>query len=189
MDDIFNSLSTYGYIIVFLYSFGGGFLALLAASVLSYAGEMNLYLTLIVAFVANMLGDGVLFWMARNQMGDLSQHMKKYSRQLALTRLLMKKYGSLVIFIQKYIYGVKTLIPIAMGLTKYDFKTFLFFNIFASLLWTLIVGIGGYLSGEFFINLFQKAKEYPYLAPIILLGILGLIYFYFKFFTRKKKRV
>jgi len=186
MEDIFSSLSTYGYFILFFYSFGGGFFALLAAGVLSYTGDLNLYFSIIIAFLANMIGDGFLFWMARHQLGDLKKHFKKYSRQMALTRVLMKKYGSFVIFLQKYIYGVKTLVPIAMGFTKYDFKTFLFYNFFASAIWALIFGFAGYLSGEFFIALFNQLKEYPYLAPIFLLIIMSSIYFYFKILTRKK---
>jgi membrane protein DedA with SNARE-associated domain len=53
----------------------------------------------------------------------------------------MRKYGALVVFLQKYVYGVKTLVPIVMGLTKYDFKRFTLLNIPASIVWGLVVGL------------------------------------------------
>ena len=58
---MFSSLSTYGYIGLFLYSLGGGFVGLLAAGVLSYAGKMDLGTSIAVAFFANFLGDMLLF--------------------------------------------------------------------------------------------------------------------------------
>ena len=57
MQDIINSVSTYGYIVLFLYSLGGGMVALIAAGILSFAGKMDITLSIIVAAVANTIGD------------------------------------------------------------------------------------------------------------------------------------
>ena len=56
----------------------------------------------------------------------------------------MRRFGWLVVFIQKYIYGVKTLVPIVMGLSRYDIRKFTLLNFFASILWGLVVGLGSY---------------------------------------------
>ena len=40
MEDMLTNLETYGYIVLFLYSFGGGFIALMGAGVLSYTGHI-----------------------------------------------------------------------------------------------------------------------------------------------------
>ena len=50
-------IKEWGYIVLFLYSFGGGFVALIAAGVLSYTGDLNIYITLLVAGSSNFLGD------------------------------------------------------------------------------------------------------------------------------------
>ena len=61
MEDTFSNLETYGYIGLFLYSLGGGFIALIGAGVLSFMGKMDLALVIPIAFVANALGDVLLF--------------------------------------------------------------------------------------------------------------------------------
>jgi len=54
----------------------------------------------------------------------------------------MRKYGVWAIFIQKFLYGIKTLVPISMGLSKYDFRKFGFYNIFASILFVVVIFFG-----------------------------------------------
>lgn len=57
--------SHWGYIALFLYSFGGGFLALAIAGAFSYAGDLNIYITVIVAGVSNFIGSQFLFYFAK----------------------------------------------------------------------------------------------------------------------------
>ncbi|MEA2050697.1 MAG: DedA family protein [Campylobacterota bacterium] len=169
----------WGYIVLFLYSFGGGFVALVVAGILSFSGELNIIYVLIVAGVANFIGDQFLFSIARKNKSQAKEMMKKHQRKIAMAHLLMKKYGSSVIFIQKYIYGIKTLIPLAMGLTKYDIKKFIFFNIFATIAWTLIVGLSSYMLGEVVYKYIEEFKTYGIIFVIILL--LMVTYLFRKF--------
>ena len=92
MEDTFNNLATYGYIGLFLYSLGGGFVALVGAGVLSYMGKMDIGTSIAVAFVANALGDVLLFYMARYQKSMMMEGVRKHRRKLALSHIMMKKY-------------------------------------------------------------------------------------------------
>ena len=60
-------IQDWGYIALALYSFGGGMVALAIAGVLSFNGDLNIYISIIVAVVANIAGDQFLFYMARMQ--------------------------------------------------------------------------------------------------------------------------
>jgi len=166
MGELLESLVTYGYIILFLYSLGGGFLALATAGVLASMGKMDLTTSIVVAFVANFLGDQGLMLFARSNKAQMMAYLKKHRRKLAYSHLLMKKYGTWVIFLQKYIYGVKTLIPIAIGLTRYDRVKFAIWNFFASAIWAVVMGLAGYLGGKTLLILFEKLKEHPWVLPL-----------------------
>ena len=186
MEDLLNSLSTYGYIILFLYSFGGGFFALVAAGALSYLGKMDITTSIAVAVVANYIGDMFLFYMARNNKEFAKPYMKNHRRKVALTHLLTKKYGDLVIFLQKYIYGVKTLVPIAFGLTKYSYTKFGILNAPASLLWGLFFGLISYYGGEQIVSAFNFLKANPIILPFVFFTLLGLMWWYMNMATKKK---
>lgn len=178
MEDLIRD---WGYIILFLYSFGGGFVALVVAGILSYSGELNIVVSILVAGVANFIGDQFLFTIARRNKHQAKQMMQKHRRKIALSHLMMRKYGSWVIFIQKYIYGVKTLIPLAMGITKYSYTKFIFFNALATVLWALVVGLAAYMLGEIVYTYLEEIKSYvPFLVFAILIGI----YLFFKKYSK-----
>jgi membrane protein DedA with SNARE-associated domain len=186
MEDMLSNLVTYGYIGLFIYSLGGGFVALMAAAVLASQGKMDLGLAMGIAFIANFIGDTLLFYMARYHKIDMMNYFRKHRRKLALSHLLMKKHGSWVIFMQKFVYGIKTLIPLAIGITKYPFVKFSVFNFFAAILWTLVVGIGSYLAGNVLMSGYEIIAARPYLAPIIIAVLAGIIWFYMTWATKKR---
>lgn len=144
MDEIIQNLATYGYIILAFYSFGGGMLALAGAGILSALGKMDITISIFIATISNFAGDTFLFYLSQMNKKEVLKYMRKHRRKIAYTNLLMRKYGWMAVFIQKYIYGVKTLVPIIMGLSKYDFKKFVIFNLFASIVWGVVVGLGSY---------------------------------------------
>lgn len=150
-------------------------------------GKMDITTSIAVAFTANALGDIALFYMARYQKTMMMDGLRKHRRKLALSHLMMKKYGSWIILIQKFVYGIKTLIPIAIGLTKYDFKKFAILNIFSAAVWALVVGMGSYYSGEGIMNLVELIGEKPWIAPVIVLVMGGGLWFYLETATKKKK--
>ncbi|RXJ90505.1 hypothetical protein CRV01_04915 [Arcobacter sp. CECT 8983] len=166
----------WGYIALFAYSFGGGFVGLVIAGVLSYAGDLNIYISILVAGVSNFIGDQFLFTLARQNKAYAKDMMNKYGRKVALTHILMRKYGSFVVIIQKYIYGVKTLIPLAMGLTKYSSMKFVLFNAIATTLWACIVGFASFTAGEYILS---STEEFKYIGlAIVAVIIIALTYFF-----------
>ncbi|MBU0721821.1 DedA family protein [bacterium] len=186
MEDTFSNLATYGYIGLFLYSLGGGFIALIGAGVLAYMGKMDLTLVLFIAFTANALGDVLLFYMARYQKSMMMDGLRKHRRKLALSHIMMKKYGSWIILFQKFIYGIKTLIPIAIGLTKYDFKKFAILNVLSAAVWSLSIGLGSYYSGNILVKAAESISSKPWIAPIILVVLGATLWIYLTQATKKR---
>ncbi len=182
----FSTLESWGYLAIAFFSFGGSMAIVAAAGVFAYLGKINLTIALIVAMVANFAGDNFLFYLGKYHKKDVAKYIKKYRRYLALTKVLTKKYGVAVIFIQKFIYGVKTLIPIVMALGKYDFKKFIFFNFFASIIFVLTIGLSAYYFSDTIIKIFDIIKQKPYLAPLFLVALIAIVWQYFKRFDKKR---
>lgn len=186
MDDMLNNLSTYGYIVLFIYSLGGGFVALLGAGVLSFMGKMDISLSIAIAFSANFIGDSLMFYMSRYHKKEMMEYFKKHRRKLAFSHLLLKKHGSWIIIVKKFIYGLKTLIPLAVGLTKYDFWKFSGYNAIGAAIWAVAVGGLSYLFGGALIEGYKVVSDKPYLAPVMLILVGGSVWFYLSRATKKQ---
>lgn len=160
--------------------------AIIAAGILSYAGKMDLTTSIAVAFVANALGDSLLFYMSRYNKEQMMPYLRKHKRKLALSHVMMKKHGDKIIFFQKFLYGIKTLIPIGIGMTKYPAMKFNILNVISAFIWSLGLGYMSYTAGETLTNASTYFSTHPWLAPLILGSLLGGLWYYFKVVTEKK---
>lgn len=159
----------WGYLALFLYSFGGGMLGLAIAGVFASTGELNISYVLIIATVSNFIGDQFLFTIARNNKEYAKKMMQKHKRKIALSHLMMRKYGSWAVIFQKYIYGIKTLIPLIIGITKFDSKKFLFLNFLAAIIWGIVVGLGSYFLGNIVLEYIKEFKEYAIILILVVI--------------------
>ncbi len=189
MNDLLSQLSTYGYIILFLYSMGGGFFALVAAAMLSFSGKMDLALSIAVAGVANFLGDTFLFYFGRNYKKEVAGYVKKYRRKVAYAYILIKRYGNFVVVIQKFLYGFKTIVPIAMGFSKYDFKKFTIINLASSVLWSVFFGLLGFLGGSALEKIFAELYQKTYYLAIIAALAAAIIWILLRLTNAKRTNI
>ena len=186
MEDTLINLSTWGYIALAFFSFGGSLVVVAAAGVLSFMGEMNLYISLAIAIVFNYVGDMFLFYLGKYHKEDIKPYFEKHKRKIALTTLILRKYGVLAIFIQKFLYGIKTLIPLSMAISRYDFKKFGFYNVFASVFFIVVIMLSSFYAGESIKQLFEYFKEYPWVPFAVLFFILAMVWYGMKHLTGKK---
>ena len=165
-----NSVGLWGYVILFLYSLGGGFIVLLVASILSSSildNNLNILLVITISCVANLIGSSLLFYMSKYQKKDILKYLIKHRRKLVLSNVWIRRYGIWIIFIHKYIYGLKTIIPLAIGLSKYSIKKFLTLNMLASLLWAVSIGLIGKFGGENIRDIYvSNANIFPFMGLI-----------------------
>ena len=177
----------FAYMILAFFSFGGSLLWTMAAGMAAALGAMNIYIALAVGISFNYIGDMFLFYLGKYQKDEIKPYFEKHKRKLALATLIMRKYGVLAIFIQKYLYGIKTIIPISMALSRYDFKKFAFYNIFASILFVSTIMFASYYSTDKIRAFLDFIGSYPWWASALVLGaVLVSIWFGMERLTRRK---
>lgn len=174
------------YVALAFFSFGGTFLWTAAAGMAASLGAMNLPLALAVGIVFNYIGDMFLFYLGRYQKEDIKPYFEKHKRKLALSTLILRKYGVLAIFIQKFLYGIKTLVPISMALSRYDFKKFAFYNVFASIFFVSSIMILSYYSAESIRLFFAYFSDRKWMAFAFLALFVASIWYALEHFTKRK---
>ncbi len=194
MEDLFVGwLKEYGYIILFLLSILEGEIGLVMAGILSHTGDMQYFLSVFVAGLGGFAGDQFYFYIGRFNKGLIQRKLHNQRLKFAIAHLLLKKYGWPIIFIQRYLYGLRTVIPMSIGITKYSSKKFALINLISAWVWAAITITPAYYFGEELLQILSSARDHWYFALPLAGTILYGIYTYIRrlemhFLKKRQKR-
>ena len=113
-------VETWGYVILFCWGILEGELGLIFAGLAVHDGKMQLLASIFVAGLGGFVGDQIYFYIGRFNRKGIQESFKSQRRKFALANLLLQKYGWPIIFVQRYMYGMRTIIPMSIGTTRYD---------------------------------------------------------------------
>ncbi len=150
------------------------------AGIMSHTGDMNLPVAIFVAGLGGFAGDQIYFYIGRFNKGYIQRKLHKQRRKFAIAHLLLKKYGWPIIFVQRYLYGLRTVIPMSIGITKYPAKKFALINLLSAWAWAAITITPAYLLGEQILSVLAWAKAHWYFALPLAAVFLIAVTTYFK---------
>jgi len=186
-ENLINLLKEYGYIILFIWSIFEGETGLVMAGVLSHTGDMNIITSIIVAALGGFTGDQIYFYLGKINKKWVLEELKAHRRKFARARLLLRKYGGWVIFIQRFLYGMRTIIPMAIGISGYDPKKYAIINFISAFIWASCTIIPSYIFGEHIINLLKWVKHHWYFGILFAVCTIALLW-YMNYREEQKER-
>ena len=171
-------LQEYGYVILFFWSILEGEMGLLMAGIMGHTGHMNIPMAIFVAGLGGFAGDQLYFYIGRFNKGFIQRKLHSQRRKFAIAHLLLRKYGWPIIFMQRYLYGLRTVIPMSIGITKYSARKFAIINLLSAWVWAAVTILPAYLLGEQILQVLEWGKTHWYyalpLAAVFLIGIITL---------------
>ena len=170
----------YGYIILFLWAVLEGEMGLAFAGIMVHAGHMRFVTSIFVAGLGGFTGDQCFFYIGRFNKRVMQKKLHNQRRKLAMAYLLFRKYGWLIIFFQRYLYGFRTIIPISIGISNYSAKKFAVINLISAWVWAAIIITPAYFYGAEIIRLLTYAKQLWYFALPIMAGLIYGVHQYFQ---------
>jgi len=181
--DLANLIQTVGYVglfcIVFAESglFFGFFLPgdslLFTAGFLASAGIFNIWTLVPILVIAAILGDSAGYWMGRN-FGDWLRKQKESfffkKHHLEKAEVFYKKHGVKTIFLARFVPFIRTFAPIAAGLAKMHYSTFISYNFIGGIAWGAGVTLAGYFLGSIIPDVDKYL--YPIIGGIVLISLI-----------------
>jgi membrane protein DedA with SNARE-associated domain len=184
-------LKEYGYIILFLWSILEGEMGLVIAGVMTHTGEMSYAMSIFVAGLGAFTGDQFFFYIGRFNRRYIHKKLHNQRRKIAISYLLLRKYGWLIIFFQRYMYGLRTIIPISIGISNYSAKKFAAINLISAWVWATVIITPAYIYGKEIISVLAYAKQHWYFALPVAAGLFYGIHAYFqkmeRYFLQKRE--
>lgn len=148
MESIEQIIAHYGPLAIFIGTFLEGETIVVVAGFLSHQDIIHPALVAGSAFLGSFLGDQLWFFLGR-----------RHATHPLVTRLTkMARFGRVISAIEdhpkkfiltfRFIYGIRTISPVAIGLTQIPAREFLFLNAVAAAIWALAFTAMGYLFGH-----------------------------------------
>lgn len=185
IENIGQFLSDYGYIAVFIGTFLEGELFLLVAGFFIKNGFLSPVPTIIFSILGALSHELVYFFLGKWKGRHFLLGNKYTKRKYIKAKKLVEKYGTLSIFLVRFIYGMRIVSMTLLGSTGYNMYKFILFDILSLIVWSTFFLCIGYIFGYIATLIFGEVRHYFLLAGIIVV-IIGFLFYLF--YTFKKGR-
>jgi membrane-associated protein len=139
---------------------------LFTAGIFASQGYMNIFLLLLLCFIAAILGDTVGYWTGKKMGRRLFNKEEGFffkKQRLHDAEEFYNKHGKYTIIMARFIPIIRTFAPIVAGIGDMHYRTFISYNIIGGFLWTIGLLLLGYFLGGIIPN------PDTYILPIVLL--------------------
>jgi membrane protein DedA with SNARE-associated domain len=168
-------IESYGYYAVFLFACIEGEVAVLTAGFLCQRGLMALHFVMLAAFLGTLITEQCLFFVGRSHGARLLKKYPALSQKSDKVIKFLKKYDSLFIFGSRFIYGIRNISPIIIGIAEITPFRFSSLNIPAAMIWSIAVAGAGYVFADFWESAKDNLQILQIAALVIFCG--ALLYF------------
>lgn len=153
---------------------------LFAAGAISAISSLNIYVLIIILWIAAFLGDTTNYFIGKFFGEKLSSKINQ--KYLIKTHEFYKKHGGITIFLARFIPIIRTFAPFVAGLGKMDYKKFMTYNAVGGLVWVLFFTLSGYFLG----NIPQIKENFSIIVVLII--IMSFTPIIFEFIKNKKSK-
>ncbi len=178
---LLSLITTYGYIIVFLFTLLEGETVVALAGFVAYQGYLNIGYVILIAIFGGIIGDQAFFYFGRYKGKQFLARRPKLLRRAERLHGLVERHQNWLIFGSRFMYGFRTIIPIMIGTSNINPWRFLALNIAGAVVWGIFFAFGGYAFGsalEQFIGNFHRAERFVIFGMILgALIVQGIVIF------------
>ena len=171
---------TYGYPALLVGTFFEGETFLVLAGFAAHQGYLDIPWVILVAFVGTLSGDLVFFYLGRRHSAMVQSILDYYPHWLnrvSRVQRLIERYQTALAFIYHFLYGLRIAFLLVIGLSRIPAGRFFILDFLSALVWTVAVGLMGYLFGSalgFIIGDLKSLENYVLGGIALIGGILGI---------------
>ena len=176
-------LRQFGYPALVLGTFLEGEMSLLLAAYLALRGYLRIEWVMLCAFCGTYASDQLWYYLGRRHGRQILDRRPRWHAlgEKALGHL--RRYPDLWVLSFRFIYGMRTVMPLAIGLSGYSWRRYLLLDGIGAALWATALGTAAYHLGAALEVLLGDLRRYQ----LFILGAL-LVFFAALWLHRRRRR-
>jgi membrane protein DedA with SNARE-associated domain len=175
------------YILLFCGIFLEGELIFFSAVIAAHQGILNIWLVVIIAISATISSD-FFYFNAGKYKAKKWLTKSKFSEKIEKVNEKLYKHKNKMLFLYRFIYGMRILTPFVLGTQDMKLKTFMKYSVIGTLIWSLLIVSLGLAFGEFILNNLKHIEKIEYYTVGMLAGC-GVIFLAYKWFYKKRVKI
>jgi len=155
---------------------------LLAAAISAHYGMMNIYIIILLTIICTQASDWFWFLTGRKKGTVLLQKRPVIQKRIEFFYAFIDKYPYQVMFLYRFVYGFRSVMPLVLGTSRVKAKHFLIFGLTGTIVWSALFAFLGFNFRSLIQSniLFLKKYQYYIIAPVILTLVIVLIRYFFR---------
>ena len=170
-------LSRYGYKVVLIWTFLEGETIVILAGMFAEKLHLDPWLIAFYAFCGSFLSDQVMFSLGKYKGESVLRYFPRVARNVDKAGRLFKKYDTILILGFRFVYGVRNVTPILLGISGVSHLKFFILNFIGATVWALSFSFGGFYAGRAFMKIMGLVGHGIFYVLLAALVAGGLIWF------------
>ncbi len=184
--DVSEFLRRYGYGILFLGTLFEGEAVVIIAGALAHTGILSWPGVILAAWAGSTLNDQILYLLGYRYGTRLLGWLPRFLRRhVERAETLIHRFGDWITVLFRFIYGTRTITPILLGVHRYHPRRYLWVNLVAALLWSVLISAAGYLLAASLPVILRELRYVQILFLVLLL--VGAAYFLWRQWRRGRQ--
>ena len=191
--DFWNFLMQWGYLAVFLAVFIEGEIFLIMIGIAAAAAVFDYPYVILAAALGAIIHDNTLFNISKFTGRKIIDNKPKWSARVHKSLRLLDKYDYWAILAIRFLYGLRTVTLLVVGLSEIKRIKFFVFDAISSFVWAFIYITLGYFSGHAIMDVLEdlhikeRILEHKSLTIVICIVFPISMFILYKIFKRLKK--
>ena len=166
-------LNDFGYFALFLGTFFEGETILVLAGFLAFREYMDIKLVVAVAFCGSYAGDQLWYFMGRRHGRKILARKPRWQAMGDRALEHIRRHPDIWVLSFRFVYGLRTVMPVAIGLSGYPPRRYLLLNGIGAAVWALALGLAAYHFGAILEGMLGSIKKYELwvLGALLVLGL------------------
>lgn len=181
-------IAEYGYWAIFVGTFFEGETILVLGGVAAKLGYLEIEWVIVAAFVGSTLGDQLWYFLGYRYGHWVLSRFKSWAGPMERAFRLLNKYDTTFILSFRFIYGVRTVSSVVIGMAKVPPQRFIPLNIIAAAIWAVVVAYLGFSLGHAFELFMEELHTYGEYILGGLIGVGALVWLWHTFRRKKASR-
>lgn len=172
-------IAQFGYPALLLGTLLEGETILLVAAFLAHRGYLEIGWVMAVGALGAYISDQTFFHIGRLRgegvVGRFLTHRPHWHARVQRTEGLLRRHQTLVILGFRFLYGLRTVTPFAIGMSGIKTGRFMLLDAIATSTWSILVSLLGYAFGAAVEDVLARAKHYELWIALGTLAIAGSV--------------